>query len=68
MTNHSIIGGLGSAVAENCPVPTKRTGIMDKFGESGTLEELFPKYGLTTQAVMEAVKKVLLIKTKIANK
>jgi len=70
--NHSIIGGLGSAVAEfvaeNCPVPTKRTGIMDKFGESGSLEELFPKYGLTTQAVMEAVKKVLLIKTKITNK
>ena len=70
--NHSIIGGLGSAVAEfigeNCPVPIKRVGIMDKYGESGSLDELFLKYGLSNQAVMEAVKRVLLIKTNIVIK
>lgn len=64
--NHSIIGGLGSAVAEfiseYCPIPVKRVGIMDKYGESGKLEDLFMKYGLTNQAVMAAVKQVLLTK------
>lgn len=61
--NHSIIGGMGSAVAEllgeNAPVPMKRVGIMDRFGESGALEELFPKYGLTSAAVIEAAVAVL---------
>lgn len=64
--NHSVIGGLGSAitefVSEYCPVPVKRIGILDSYGESGNLDELFLKYGLITQAVMEAVKCVLLIK------
>jgi transketolase len=68
--NHSVIGGLGSAVAEsiseNCPVPTRRIGIMDRFGESGSLEELFPKYRLSTHAVLEAVKIVLLMKSNLA--
>lgn len=66
--NHSVIGGLGSAVSEfiveNCPAPVKRVGIMDKYGESGPLEDLFPKYGLTVQAVMEAVRYVLLFKNR----
>ena len=64
--NHSVIGGLGSAitefVSEYCPVPVKRIGILDSYGESGNLDDLFLKYGLTAQAVMEAVKCVLLIK------
>lgn len=47
---HSIIGGLGSAVAEvlseNCPTRMTRVGIMDRFGESGTAKELVAKFGL----------------------
>jgi len=55
---HSIIGGLGSAVAEvlgeNCPVPVKRVGLNDKFGESGSPKELFEKYGLSARNIIEA--------------
>jgi len=69
--NHSIIGGLGSAVvellAERCPVLVKRIGIMDKFGESGPLEDLFTEYGLTTQAVANVAKQVVGYKPEKAN-
>lgn len=65
---HSIIGGLGSAVAEvlseNCPVPLRRVGIKDTFGESGKPEELLIKYGLTSQEIVVAVEEV--IKRKIS--
>ena len=48
---HSIIGGLGSAVAEvvaqNRPVPVLRVGINDSFGQSGSPAVLLEKYGLT---------------------
>ena len=48
---HSIIGGLGSAVAEclveNVLVPLERVGTKDTFGESGTPADLMAKYGLT---------------------
>jgi transketolase len=61
--NHSIIGGVGGAVAEMLseehPVRLKRVGIMDKFGESAALEDLFLKYGLTSQAVVDAAKALL---------
>ncbi len=57
---HSIIGGLGSAVAEvvtqNCPVKMKLVGVMDSFGESGKPAELMEKYGLTAKELYEAVK------------
>ncbi|HHJ00932.1 MAG TPA: transketolase family protein [Candidatus Aerophobetes bacterium] len=60
---HQVTGGLGSAVsevlAENFPVPLERVGIKDRFGESGTPEELFKKYGLTARDIEEAAKKVL---------
>lgn len=60
---HSIIGGLGSAVAEvlgeNCPVPLKRVGIKDTFGESGKPAELLEKYGLTPKHIVSAVQQVL---------
>jgi transketolase len=60
---HSIIGGLGGAVAEvlveNQPVPMVRVGIKDMFGESGQPDELLVKYGLTTQDIITAVKTVL---------
>ncbi|OGC05742.1 transketolase [candidate division WOR-1 bacterium RIFOXYA2_FULL_36_21] len=60
---HSIIGGLGSAVSEilseNHPVPVKRVGIKDTFGESGKPHELLVKYGLTTQDIIKAAKSVI---------
>jgi len=55
---HSIIGGLGSAVAEvlaeECPVPLRRIGLRDVFGESGKPAELLEKYGLTAKHIAEA--------------
>lgn len=60
---HTIIGGLGSAVAEvlaeNAPTPMVRVGIKDSFGESGRPYELLEKYGLTSKDVREAVAQVL---------
>jgi len=54
---HSIIGGLGSAVAEvlseKMPVLLKRLGIRDIFAESGTPEALFEKYGLTDKNIVK---------------
>lgn len=59
---HSIIGGLGSAVAEvlatDKPVPLAMVGIRDTFGESGTPAELMRTYGLTAAAIKEAVNKL----------
>ena len=55
---HSIIGGLGSAVAEllseECPAPLTRVGTKDTFGESGKAELLMEKYGLTAKDIVEA--------------
>jgi transketolase len=66
---HSIIGGLGSAIseiaAENFPVPIARVGVKGYFGESGLPEKLLEKYGLTTKDIVEAVKKVILKKQTI---
>jgi len=60
---HSIIGGLGSAVAEvvgeNCPAVVIRTGVNDTFGESGTPEALLKKYGLTAENLVFAAEGAL---------
>ena len=60
---HQIMGGMGSAVAEvlaqNFPVPVEFIGVNDKFGQSGTPEELLEYYGMGKEAIKEAVKKVL---------
>ncbi len=60
---HSILGGLGSAVAEvlieNHAVPMVRVGIKDMFAESGKPKELLEKYGLTTENIIKAVKDVI---------
>lgn len=60
---HSIINGLGSAVAEllsdNCPVPLKRVGIEDRFGQTGDSPELMVHYGLTPEALVKAAKNIL---------
>jgi transketolase len=57
---HSVIGGLGSAVcdvlAENYPVKVKKIGINDRFGESGPAVELVAKYGLDGEGIYRAVK------------
>ncbi len=57
---HSVIGGLGSAVSdclvENYPVPVKKIGIQDVFGESGPAVKLIEKYGLDGKGVYETVK------------
>ncbi len=61
--DHSIIGGLGGAVAEflaeNYPVPLERVGVKDRFGESGRSEELYKKFGLTAESIVAAAKKVI---------
>lgn len=60
---HSIIGGLGSAVSEvvteECPVVVKKVGVKDTFGESGTPAELLKKYGLTSEDIVKAVKEAV---------
>ena len=57
---HSVIGGLGSAVcdvlAENAPVKVMKIGINDTFGESGPAVELLKKYGLDTDSIYEKIK------------
>lgn len=63
---HSVIGGLGSAVAEvlgeRYPTPLTRVGTMDTFGESGEAEELLIKYGLTPEAVAEKALKTIQLR------
>ncbi len=60
---HSVIGGLGSAVAEvvvrSCPVPMEFVGIQDRFGQSGSPGALMREYGLTSQDIVKALEKVL---------
>jgi transketolase len=57
---HSILGGLGGAVAEviaeNAPVPLVRVGLKDVFGESGSPDELLAKYGLTAEEIAKAAR------------
>jgi transketolase len=56
---HSILGGLGGAVAEvvaeEHPVPLRRVGLRDCFAESGPYEALLDRYGMSVTAVVEAV-------------
>ena len=56
---HSIIGGLGGAVAEvlseECPTRMTRIGVRDRFGESGTAAELIHKYGLDGEGIAKSV-------------
>jgi transketolase len=60
---HNVVSGLGCAVAcyliEHDPVPMRRVGLMDTFGESGEGEELMRKYGLTSEKVVEAAEEVM---------
>lgn len=61
--NHSIIGGLGSAIAEclseNHPTLIKRIGTCDTFGQSGKDTELFSEYGLTADKFINDIYKLI---------
>ena len=61
---HTVIGGLGSAVAEvlaeaGAAVSFRRLGVQDVFGESGEPEELFAKYGLDAASVASTLRGLL---------
>ncbi len=61
--DHSIIGGLGGAVAEHIvssnPVPMERIGVQDRFGESAGSEEMLEMMGLKSYHICDAVKNVI---------
>ncbi len=65
---HSIIGGLGSAVAEalaeGAPVWLERIGINDSFGESGPYAQLLDKYGLTAANIVATARRLVAKKAK----
>ncbi len=60
---HSVIGGLGAAVAsflgEHNPTPLQMVGVRDRFGQSGTPEELLIEYALTAKDIVQAAQSVI---------
>ena len=65
---HSVIGGLGGAVAETvtdgCPVPVRRVGIGDRFAETGPYNDLLDKYGLSIEDITGACRSAVEAKSK----
>lgn len=63
---HTVIGGLGAAVAEflseHCPVPVVRHGVNDEFGRSGEAKAVLKAYGLTPEGIVEKVRQALKLK------
>ncbi len=63
---HQVMAGFGSAIAEvvvkNYPVPMKMIGVQNRFGESGTPDELLDEFGLRAKDIIKAVKEVLKMK------
>ncbi len=63
---HSILGGLGGAVAEwtaeRCPVPVKRVGVPDCFAETGPYDRILDRYGLAVKDILQAARDVLAMK------
>lgn len=61
---HMVHGGLCSAVAEtlvrNCPVPCEFVAMQDRFGKSGSFEELLVHFGLDSRSIVKAVEKTIL--------
>lgn len=61
--DHNIIGGLGGAVseytAEHCQCRVVRMGMKDEFGRSGTCDDLFKLYELTTESIVSKVQELL---------
>ena len=62
--NHNVTGGLGSAVAdvlvENYPVPMRKVGVQDRFGQVGTQDFLQKEYGLTAEKIIEKASELAL--------
>lgn len=62
---HTIVGGLGGAIAEalaeNSPLPMKRHGLQDVFGESGPNDALLDKYGISAPHVERAIQEFLAV-------
>lgn len=63
---HSVIGGLGSAVAdavtERCPVPVIKIGVNDEYGHSGPAAELLKEFGLSSENIIAKVKDAVKLK------
>ena len=63
---HSVIGGLGSAVAETvtecCPVPVIKVGVNDVFGHSGPAADLLKEFGLCAENIVTKVKEAVKLK------
>ncbi len=63
---HSVIGGLGSAVAETvtecCPVPVVKVGVNDVFGHSGPAADLLKEFGLCAENIVAKVKEAVKLK------
>lgn len=63
---HSVIGGLGSAVSEviteTVPVPVVKHGVYDEFGQSGPAVELLKVYGLDAEHIAEKAKEAIALK------
>lgn len=64
--NHNVIGGLGDAVASALlarrPVPMRKHGVRDRFGEVGPVDYLAERFGLTPDAIVAEAKAVLALK------
>ena len=60
---HSVIGGLGSAVCDvlctKYPAKVDKIGVQDRFGQSGKPDELLEEYGLTAENIVKHVKEML---------
>ena len=67
---HSVIGGLGSAVsealAEEYPVPVVKLGVNDTFGKSGPALELLKIFGLDAENIVAKAKKAMELKSKLS--
>jgi len=67
---HSVIGGLGAAVAEvigsECPVPHVRHGVQDQFGRSGKADEVLAYFGLNAEGIAAKAKEALALKQQLA--
>lgn len=66
--NHTVCGGLGSAVAEvlakKCPVPVEMIGVQDRFGEVGKVPYLSERFGLNAQHIVQAAATACIRKQK----
>jgi len=63
LEEHTVLGGLGSAVCEvvceYCPVPVRRIGLNDVFGQSGSPDELLQHYGLTVDHIVQNIRSLV---------